>query len=80
MKAILVALLLCITSAGMACPFCNSTTAKAIRASLGAPDLPFNVLATCLPFIIFFCIAWLIYHGGIPVKENNASTGKNIIS
>lgn len=56
-------------AAGYACPFCNSKSAREIRASLFGPDLPFNLLVTVLPFVIFYGIVYVIYHGGIKARK-----------
>ena len=53
-----------LTSASVvACPFCNSATSKEVRASLFGPDLPYNLLVTIIPFVIFALIVLLIYYG-----------------
>jgi len=77
MKIIFLILSLIISVAGQACSFCNSKTAKEIRASLFGPDLPFNLFIIILPFIIFSPIVYFIYHGGFPVKKIRKAT-KNI--
>jgi len=69
MRILLLFFLLTLTLATQACPFCNSKTAKEIRASLFGPDLSFNLLITILPFIIFSAVVYLIYHGGLPSKR-----------
>lgn len=69
MKAIFLIVAVTISLAGKACPFCNSKTAREIRASLFGADFLFNLSVTLLPFIIFSAIACFIYYGGFPVKQ-----------
>ena len=71
MKILLLFIFIMISLASRACPFCNSKTAKEIRASLLGTDLSFNLFITILPFIIFSAIVYLIYHGGFPSKRLN---------
>ncbi len=60
-----------------ACPLCNSDTAARIRASLFGPDLFFNLLITCLPFVICSLIVYFIYHGGFPVTFKTSKKYNN---
>jgi hypothetical protein len=47
----------------VACPLCNSNTAKDVRASIFGPDLSFNLFVTIFPFLIFGTIVFFIYRG-----------------
>jgi hypothetical protein len=69
MKPILFFLLTLFSLQSVACPFCNSTTARQIRASLFGEDVWFNLAITVLPFVLFAAIAFFIYHGGLPAKK-----------
>jgi hypothetical protein len=63
MKVFLIVLFFLYSWTTEACPFCSTKTAGEIRTSLFGPDIFFNIGATLLPFVIFFCVAVFIYYG-----------------
>ncbi len=54
---------------GNACPLCNTSTAKEIRASLfsAASIVQFGIMI--LPFALFAVIAALVYRGGFDTRH-----------
>jgi hypothetical protein len=71
MKTIVFTFLMLLSLGTKACPFCNSTTAKEIRASLFGRDLYFNLSVTILPFLLFSVIVYLIHQGRLPFRRLN---------
>lgn len=59
-------LLLFITTAAEACPMCSSPRAVQVRNYLFGPDLPFNLFALLLPFLIFAAIGTALYYYDVP--------------
>lgn len=71
MKTLLLIFSVLLSFTAEAYPFCNTNTAKEIRASLFGTDLTFNLFVTVLPFIIFSTILYLIYHDELLVRKKS---------
>lgn len=69
MRSVVTLIFLASAQAASACPFCNSQTAKQIRAALFGPDLLYNVFITILPFLVCGIVVYLIYRGGFSTKN-----------
>jgi len=74
MKKFLLLTLACIavTQTVSACPVCTSPTAVQVRNYLFGPELPFNVFALVLPFIIFTAVGAGIYYFDLPFKPEKS--------
>ena len=55
-------IVLLMSSSAAACPFCNSSTAEQVRASIFNSDLGYHLGVSLAPFLIFIAVLFLIYY------------------